>query len=156
MEFLNQFAVRRLYFVWTCCAGNPQNRIKIRSSHYFLFKHARVSEVKGRRIKLAEPRQVRLTSLWALDDRATFLTSIPCAPALRRCQLLEFVAPVTAGLETFRAKPVSQFFAGDSQMAVTAPDCRLAFGQQFERTVMARSHVKYPTNKLTNQARERQ
>jgi hypothetical protein len=88
-----------------------------------------VSEVKDRRIKLAEARQVRLTSLRALDDRATFLTSIPCAPALRRCQLLEFVALGAVGLETFRAKPVSQLFAGDSQMAVPAPECHLAFGQ---------------------------
>ena len=85
--------------------------------------------MKDRRIKLAEPRNARLSSLWAFDDRATFLTSIPCAAAFRRCQLLEFVALGAAGLETFRAKAVSQFFTCNSQMAVPAPECRLAFGQ---------------------------
>jgi hypothetical protein len=129
MVFFNHFAVRRLYFVRACCAGNSQNRIKIRSGHYFSFKEERASEVKDRRIKLAEPRNARLSSLWAFDDRATFLTSIPCAAALRRCKLLEFVALGAAGLETFRAKAVSQFFTCNGQMAVPAPECRLAFGQ---------------------------
>lgn len=156
MVFFDQFAVRRLNLVWACCAGNLQNRIKIRSSHYFLFKEARASEANDRRIRLAELRHARVSSLRAFDDRATFLTSIPCATALSRCQLLELVAPSTAALETFRAKTVSQFFTCNGQMAVPAPECRLTFGQQFERTVMAGSHVKYPTNKLTNQALDRQ
>lgn len=91
-------------------------------------------------VRLAQP-QTRLGSLRALDDGATFLTSIPCAAALGCCQLLEFVTLGAAALETFRAKPVAQFFARDSQMAVPAPQGRLAFGQQLERAVRAGSHI---------------
>ena len=84
--------------------------------------------MKDRTVKLAEP-QARVGSLRALDDRATFLTSIPRAAALGGCQLLEFVTLGAAGFETFRAKSVAKFFARDSQMAVPAPQGCLAFGQ---------------------------
>ncbi|MGA7882744.1 MAG: hypothetical protein WCD63_17915 [Terrimicrobiaceae bacterium] len=66
--------------------------------------------MKNRTVKLAEP-QARVGSLRALDNRATFLTSIPCAAALGNWQLLEFVTLGAAPLETFRAKTVTQFFA---------------------------------------------
>jgi hypothetical protein len=83
--------------------------------------------VKIEEIKLPAPRP--LASLGTLDDRATFLTPVPYAAAFRRCQLVELVALGATDLETFRAKTVSQFLAGDGQMAVPAPECRLAFGQ---------------------------
>lgn len=41
-------------------------------------------------------------------------------------------------------------------MTVPAPECRLSFRQQFERAVVARSHVEYPLHKLTNKASQRQ
>ena len=59
--------------------------------------------MKDRTVKLAGP-QTRLGSLRALDDRATFLTSIPCAAALGCCQLLEFVTLGAAGSRNIPGK----------------------------------------------------
>jgi hypothetical protein len=67
--------------------------------------------------------------LAALDDRPTFLTSVPDDAAFGACEFLEFVALGAGVFETFGTVTIAQFFFGDTQMTMPTTDCFLPLRQ---------------------------
>jgi hypothetical protein len=79
-------------------------------------------------------------ALWNFNDRTALLAPVRSGAIVDRFQFLEFIAPLARSLETFRTIAVPQLLAVDRQMAMPAPHCSLSYQQQFERSVITRSH----------------